>query len=75
MVEIGDRVFIRGRHVDDSDRSGVIVAVLGRGGTAPYRARFQNGQERLIFPGPDATITTGDALDPSGGDGPPSQQS
>jgi hypothetical protein len=74
MAEIGDQVVIHGRHVDDVDRSGIIVAVLGERGTAPFRVRFSDGQERLIFPGPDATIVTGDSPDDPAAGGRPSQQ-
>jgi hypothetical protein len=74
MAEIGDRVVIRRRHVDDADRSGVITAVLGERGTAPYRVRFQDGRERLIVPGRDATIAAGDAPDTRAGSARSSRQ-
>ena len=61
MAGIGDRVVIRGRHVDVADRSGVITALLGERGAAPCRVRFRDGRERLIVPGRDATIVASDA--------------
>jgi hypothetical protein len=67
MAGIGDRVVIRGRHVDDADRSGVMTVLLGERGTAPYRVRFRDGRERLIVPGPDATIVAGGAPDTRAG--------
>jgi hypothetical protein len=68
MAGIGDRVVIPARHVDYTDRSGVLTALLGERGATPDRVRFRDGRERLIVPGPDATIVAGDAPDtPAGG--------
>jgi hypothetical protein len=58
-VHVGDRVCIQGRHVDDAARTGAVVEVCGRDGGAPYRVRFDDGHEALVFPGPDCLITSG----------------
>jgi hypothetical protein len=52
----GDRIHIRGRAVGDSEKHGEIVEVRGDRGQPPYLVRFGDGQERLLFPGPDAVI-------------------
>jgi hypothetical protein len=57
MTGIGDRVVIRGRHVDDASRTGTIIEVRGKDGDPPYQVRFADGHEALVFPGPDCVIT------------------
>lgn len=56
MAQIGDRIVIRGRHVDDAARAGTVIGVDEATGGPPYRVRFDDGHEALIFPGPDAVI-------------------
>jgi hypothetical protein len=58
-VHVGDRVRIQGRHVDDAARTGAVVEVRGPDGDAPYRVRFDDGHEAVVFPGPDCVITPG----------------
>ncbi|MFJ6215613.1 DUF1918 domain-containing protein [Streptomyces sp. NPDC092296] len=53
---IGDMVHIHGRTVGAQDRTGRITEVLGQGGSPPYRVRFDDGHEALIFPGPDCVV-------------------
>jgi ribosomal protein L35AE/L33A len=53
---IGDRICIHGNTVGHSDRRGEIVEVHGTKGEPPYLVRFDDGQTRLLFPGPDAVI-------------------
>jgi hypothetical protein len=55
-VHLGDRVRIQGRHVDDAARTGAIIEICGAIGP-PYRVRFDDGHETLVFPGPDCLIT------------------
>ncbi len=56
-AHVGDLVLIRGRHVDDAARTGTILEVRGPEGEPPYRVRFADGHEALVFPGPDCVIT------------------
>lgn len=63
-ANVGDRLVQRGTHVDDPQRVGVIVEVPHRDGTPPYLVRWPDGQETLLFPGPDALI---EAAAPNGG--------
>jgi hypothetical protein len=52
----GDRIRIHGNAVGHPDKHGEIVEVRGTRGEPPYLVRFDNGQTRLVFPGPDAII-------------------
>lgn len=53
---IGDMIRIHGNTVGHPDKDCEIVEVRGTGGEPPYLVRFPDGQERLLFPGPDAVI-------------------
>jgi Domain of unknown function (DUF1918) len=52
----GDRICIHGNVVGHPDKNGEIVEVRGTRGEPPYLVKFDDGQTRLIFPGPDAVI-------------------
>ena len=52
--QVGDEVVIHGRIVGAAVRVAVIVEVHGPDG--PYRVRFHDGTETILFPGPDAEI-------------------
>jgi hypothetical protein len=53
---VGDQLHVRGHSVGDVERIATIVEIRGSDGTPPYRVRFPDGHETLVFPGPDATI-------------------
>jgi hypothetical protein len=53
---IGDAICIHGSTVGHADKHGEIIGVRGDRGEPPYVVRFADGQERTIFPGPDAYI-------------------
>ena len=53
---IGDKICIHGNTVGHADKHGEIIEVRGDRGEPPYVVRFPDGQERTIFPGPDAYI-------------------
>ncbi|SHG50956.1 DUF1918 domain-containing protein [Streptoalloteichus hindustanus] len=53
---VGDRIRIKGRNVGMREHVGEIVEVRGSMGEPPYRVRFDDGHEALIFPGPDCLI-------------------
>lgn len=55
-AKVGDRLHVHGRTVGNADRVGEIVEVRGQDGRPPYRVRFEDGNERLMFPGPDSTV-------------------
>jgi hypothetical protein len=46
----GDELLVRGRHVGDVDREGVIVEVHGQDGAAPYLVRWKDGHESVFMP-------------------------
>lgn len=52
----GDGLLVRGRHVDDEDREGVIIAVHGEAGSPPYLVRWNDGRESVFFPSSDAVV-------------------
>ena len=47
---LGDELIVRGRHVDDHDRAGVIIAIHGEHGAPPYLVRWTDGRESVFFP-------------------------
>jgi len=51
---VGDKIVVRGLHVGDHDRDGVILAVEGSNGGRPYLVRWQeDGHESVFFPDAD----------------------
>ena len=53
---VGDELLVRGRHVDDHDRAGVIIEVHGENGAPPYRVRWADGRESVFFPSADTEV-------------------
>jgi len=53
---LGDELVVRGRHVDDHDRAGVIIAVHGENGAPPYLVRWTDGRESVFFPSADTIV-------------------
>jgi hypothetical protein len=56
QATVGDRLHVHGNIVGQADRTGEIIEVRGSSGGPPYVVRFDDGQTRLVFPGPDAVI-------------------
>jgi hypothetical protein len=56
QATVGDRLHVHGRTVGTQDRVGEIIEVRGERGRPPYLVRFPDGQENLVFPGPDCVI-------------------
>ncbi|QTG81260.1 DUF1918 domain-containing protein [Arthrobacter crystallopoietes] len=52
----GNRIIVRGRTVETSDRHGEIVEVRGEDGAPPYFVRFDDGHESVVFPGGDFVV-------------------
>jgi len=52
-ASVGDELLIRGRHVGDEDREGVIVEIRGADGAPPYLVRWRNDHESVFFPSTD----------------------
>jgi hypothetical protein len=53
---VGDQLHIHSRTVGMRDREGEIVEVCGPNGAPPYRVRFADGHESLVYPGPDCVV-------------------
>ena len=54
-VTAGDRVVIHGAQVGRAERHGEVLETSEDGGP-PYRIRFDDGRESLVFPGPDCEL-------------------
>ncbi len=52
----GDELLVRGRHVGDEDREGVIVEVRGEDGAEPYLVRWKDGHESVFMPSSDTLV-------------------
>lgn len=52
----GDRITIRGKTVESSDRHGQIIEVHGADGAPPYVVRFDDGHETTVIPGGDFIV-------------------
>ena len=55
-ARVGDRLVVSGHRVGEAERSGEIVEVRGPGGAPPYRVRWANGAESVVYPGSDYRI-------------------
>jgi len=49
-AQVGDELIVRGRHVGDPDRSGIIIEVVGQAGRPPYLVRWSDGHESSFYP-------------------------
>ena len=49
-AQVGDELVVKGRHVGDPDRTGVIIEVRGEEGSPPYLVRWSDGHESSFFP-------------------------
>lgn len=53
----GDRLVVRGAHLDDPVRDAEILEVRHADGSPPYVVRWSDtGHEALVFPGPGAYV-------------------
>jgi hypothetical protein len=56
-AQVGDHLVVHGHKVGEANREGEIVEVLGPGGTPPYRVRWTDGHDGVVFPSSDAMVT------------------
>ena len=54
-VAAGDRLVVRAHYQGQPERDAEIIEVLGADGP-PYRVRWDDGRESIIFPGPDVFV-------------------
>ena len=62
-ASIGDRLRIHSNQVGTPDHCGQITEIRGVNGAPPYLVRFEDGHERLVFPGGDAIVETAEAAE------------
>lgn len=56
-AEVGDRLIVHGRHLDEATRIGEILAVRAPNGAPPYVVRWEGETETaVVVPGPDAHV-------------------
>jgi len=55
-ARVGDDLIVKGHHVGDADRRGVITEVHGEDGTPPYLVRWSDGHESSFFPSSDTVV-------------------
>lgn len=53
---VGDQLHVHSKHVDEAEKYGEIIEVLGEDGEPPYKVRYNDGHEGLVFPGGDCVI-------------------
>ncbi|MBB5154888.1 DUF1918 domain-containing protein [Saccharopolyspora phatthalungensis] len=53
---VGDQLHVHSKHIDEADQIAVILEVRGENGAPPYKVRFKDGHESLVFPGGDCEI-------------------
>ena len=55
-ARVGDELVVKGLHVGDADRRGVITEVRGEDGAPPYLVRWSDGHESSFFPSSDTEV-------------------
>jgi len=55
-AQVGDRLIVKGAHLGDPERKGVITEVHGANGAPPYLVRWGDGRETSFFPSSDAVV-------------------
>lgn len=56
QAAVGDKIVVRSHRVGERDREGVVLEVEGPDGSAPYKVRWEDGQEGVFFPGSDTSV-------------------
>jgi hypothetical protein len=55
-AKVGDEIVVKGHHVGEEDRDGVITEVHGENGSPPYAVRWRDGHETVFVPSSDAVV-------------------
>lgn len=55
-ADVGDRLHVHSRAVGKEPQVGEVIEVQGSDGGPPYRVRYDDGHESVVFPGPDCTV-------------------
>ena len=56
QAEVGDELIVKGPHVGDPERKGVVREVHGAHGAPPYLVRWADGHESSFFPSGDTVV-------------------
>ena len=56
QANAGDALVVKGRHVGNPDRRGVITEVHGEAGAPPYVVRWDDGHESVFVPSSDTVV-------------------
>lgn len=56
QAQAGDELVVRGLHVGDIGRRGVIIEAHDENGNPPYLVRWSDGHESSVFPSCDAVV-------------------
>ncbi len=56
QAKVGDELVVKGRHVGDKERRGVITEVHGAAGAPPYLVRWGDGHESVFVPSSDTVV-------------------
>jgi hypothetical protein len=55
-AEVGDELVVRGSHVGDPERKGIVREVHGTDGEPPYLVHWADGHESSFFPSGDTVV-------------------
>jgi hypothetical protein len=55
-ARVGDELTIKGRHLGDEERHGVIIEIHGADGAPPYLVRWRDDHESVFFPSSDTLV-------------------
>lgn len=53
---VGDRLHVHSRSVGGAPQLAEVIEVPSADGSPPYRVRYPDGHEAVVFPGPDCTV-------------------
>lgn len=56
QAQAGDELVVKGFHVGEANRRGIIIEVRGANGSPPYLVRWSDGHESSFFPSSDAVV-------------------
>jgi len=55
-AHVGDELVVKGCHVGDPERRGVVVEVHGADGEPPFLVRWSNGHQSSFYPSSDTVV-------------------
>lgn len=55
-AQVGDELIVKGSHVGEPERRGVIAEVHGADGAPPYLVRWSDGHQSSFFPSSDTVV-------------------